>query len=1203
DNDGDLDIVVAVFAGHETSGSFVPPYNPLYLQEQQIMPDGSVRRYYRDVTFGVDETPGSPDDRLAPEAENTTCVKLADFDADGDLDLFVGSFAVPGSQGGAQERLYINDGNGFFTDVTINVMPGILDIGPFVPYDGFLSPTVRSDVGDIDSDGDIDIVIQTNTVMLGFTGFPDLAGTRMYEDANRTDPNVLGVQDISTDGTPLDPFVGEPVFRTRILINRLNDKDPNLRGFYFVDDTLGRDHAFGGDYSGDGNDLRNRDRMPPLIPDFPDQTPTTLETDYSVPMEAILAPFLNGSSLDLSVVQFSPSIVPGPMDGVSLVYDNEDVDGDGVPDGYFTCINFNYDFFLYPLDPNGVQTADPGDGLKIGIPDGLPDADGAPGSANLIDRGYRFPLGGFVFDPEFRGFPYLVLYGDGAPTLMYGDPHTPIGALYGYKRGQGGVIFGLGTFYENVYRRTGIIYSELTLLAGSERTRSGAAEDFDFDGDIDIALFHESATGTRYVGIPTTNSFMLNGGYGNFTDVNPSTFGGQTPTPTVFGKAFDFDNDGDKDIFMLSVNAPSELWINQSLSAPPDLTSDADPPLFLDQTIKYMPPYASVSTDFAFGSTLAPNITIGMDAADVNGDSRPDVFFANGGLFAGIGDESTLYINHGEPLNQAVTIFTTPDMTFPAPHLSTYNTLGIDSPNVAFDGKFVDVDNDDDYDLFVANNGTLSRLYMNLDVDDFDMNSVPDSNNEGDGIFSDESYGVGGRLPVQTRAEKKASRRIAVGDINGDGLTDIVVANGAFGQGAPNVILLNGKGGLPGFFSDVTETNQPNFILEDGVTVSAIRDDTIQPVLCDFDNDGDLDLFCLNVKGVGSPGSRLLFNDGTGHFTEVPNAFPEFLGREPSVVLCADFNGDGEPTEDLNGNGVLDFGEDKNRNKILNFIDTNGNGVHDANYDLFIGFSDGPDTIFFNDGHGNFAERTLNVPQLSLTVHNADFGDVDLDGDLDIVVVHSNEPTLPTVTLYINEGNGRFHEGVNEVPVVHVNRYQGVAEDIINGNSRCVKLVDLDLDGDLDMVIGNAGGTIVQDTSGAPDYILMNRLIGDGYNFKPTFLSRTPGNPIIQTINPPAGKVGTTLEVTITGDNFTSGAQVSFGSGITVVGQPEVRFGTEILCTIQIDAKAAPGARQVIVTNPSGYRGMSKPGMFSVYRDSPVTIITGARPKSWTLYE
>ncbi|MFY9344843.1 MAG: VCBS repeat-containing protein [Planctomycetota bacterium] len=75
----------------------------------------------------------------APSASgNMVALALGDMDGDGDLDLVVGVWG--------QDRLYVNDGHGVFTDVTATNLPADTDV------------TRSIALGDVDGDGDLDIV-------------------------------------------------------------------------------------------------------------------------------------------------------------------------------------------------------------------------------------------------------------------------------------------------------------------------------------------------------------------------------------------------------------------------------------------------------------------------------------------------------------------------------------------------------------------------------------------------------------------------------------------------------------------------------------------------------------------------------------------------------------------------------------------------------------------------------------------------------------------------------------------------------------------------------------------------------------------------------------------------------------------------------------------------------------------------------------
>ena len=110
DGDGDMDLYVGA------GGNELPP-NSREMQHRLYINDGK-------GNFSIDASAFPANDM------NISVATAADFDSDGDQDLFIGSLSVPGAYG-VTPRSYLvqNDGHGHFTDVTHDVCPGLENAG------------------------------------------------------------------------------------------------------------------------------------------------------------------------------------------------------------------------------------------------------------------------------------------------------------------------------------------------------------------------------------------------------------------------------------------------------------------------------------------------------------------------------------------------------------------------------------------------------------------------------------------------------------------------------------------------------------------------------------------------------------------------------------------------------------------------------------------------------------------------------------------------------------------------------------------------------------------------------------------------------------------------------------------------------------------------------------------------------------------
>jgi hypothetical protein len=132
------------------------------------------------------------DSPLPPAAENTTAVRPADFDGDGDLDLFVGAGSVRGAYGlPGKSALLENDGKGNFTDCTARRAPALQRLGM----------VTDAQWADLDGDRRPELIVcgQWMPIVI-FKNAPDAAWTPEALPASEGLWNALTVADMDQDG-------------------------------------------------------------------------------------------------------------------------------------------------------------------------------------------------------------------------------------------------------------------------------------------------------------------------------------------------------------------------------------------------------------------------------------------------------------------------------------------------------------------------------------------------------------------------------------------------------------------------------------------------------------------------------------------------------------------------------------------------------------------------------------------------------------------------------------------------------------------------------------------------------------------------------------------------------------------------------------------------------------------------------------------
>lgn len=441
-----------------------------------------------------------------------------------------------------------------------------------------------------------------------------------------------------------------------------------------------------------------------------------------------------------------------------------------------------------------------------------------------------------------------------------------------------------------------------------------------------------------------------------FTDISESSglkfvhFNGMTgkyyfPEMTGQGGGFvDFDNDGDLDVYLLQgcIMGPDET-LDDALYPPTD-SNPRDRLFRNDLSVDSQGNRVVTFTDVTDSSNInGTGYGMGLATGDFNNDGWPDLYITN------YGPNKMLY-NNGDGTFRDVTEQT-----------GTGDDLW-GSSAMAFD-----YDRDGWLDLYVANYvlfdvAVNKTCYASNSRRDYCGPSAFESQNDrlfhnrGDGTFEEvtrkmlEGYEPGSGLGVISM------------DVNNDGWLDIYVTN----DGQPNQLWVNQNG--TSFLEDAlfsgSAVNQ-NGQAEASMGVGA----------GDFDNDGDEDLIMTHIMGETN---TLYVNDGQGFFEDRTIA----LGLS---AISFPYTAFGVNWIDYDNDGWLDLLMVNGAVLVIEQLVLAGDP-----YPLHQ-----PNLLFQNLQGKRFADVTAaagDAFRLSEVSRGASFGDIDNDGDTDVLICNNNGP-------------------------------------------------------------------------------------------------------------------------------------------------------------------------------------------------------------------
>jgi len=407
------------------------------------------------------------------------------------------------------------------------------------------------------------------------------------------------------------------------------------------------------------------------------------------------------------------------------------------------------------------------------------------------------------------------------------------------------------------------------------------------------------------------------------------------------GALFDYDNDGDLDVYLIQSGMLGEGKTLEDATIPYRGDSPLTDRLFRNELVesgalRFVDVTESAKID-------AGGYGMGVAAADYDRDGWVDLYVTNY-------NSNQLLHNNGDGTFEDVTA-----------------ASGTDDARWSTSAAFFDFDGDSWLDLFVVNYvdwtfASHKQCYSNSGEPDYcgplSFQPYPDRllRNRGDGTFEDvtgpsqiaRAYGSGlGAIPA---------------DFNGDDRTDLYVAN----DGRANQLWIN-KG--DGRFADEALMAGCAFN-KDGDAEASMGVDA-----ADYDNDGDVDLFMTHLLGETN---TLYNNDGTAWFDD--HTLVSGLGP-PS----RSYTGFGTGWFDYDSDGRLDLLVNNGAVKTIQALANEGDLYPlDQATQLFRGIEGQPFREVSGEAGPEFERLTVG--------RGAAFGDVDNDGDTDVLLIDSNGP-------------------------------------------------------------------------------------------------------------------------------------------------------------------------------------------------------------------
>ncbi len=497
------------------------------------------------------------------------------------------------------------------------------------------------------------------------------------------------------------------------------------------------------------------------------------------------------------------------------------------------------------------------------------------------------------------------------------------------------------------------------------------------------------STGVQFVNTvhDTTDLNILN--YRNFYNGGGAAIG-------------DLNNDGLPDIFFTANQGANKLYLNKGNFKFEDISAKA-----------------------GFGDKK--QWSTGVVLADVNNDGWLDIYVSNAGSMTDSSlRRNQLFINHH-------------NLTF----TDSAAAYGLDNAGYTTQVSFFDYDLDGDLDCFMVNNSPISPNSLNLanyrDIPDDSLHLSTQWRGGGDHLYRNDgplvSSPLEGRKGGFTEVSKQAGIHgsiisfglgVTVGDVNGDGYPDVYVSNDYFER---DYLYINQKNGT--FKDEAEDWLQHTSLASMGADFGDINNDGYPDIFTtdmlpgeDFRKKTTLAFEDINMYRLKQKNgfyhqffqNTLQLNNGNGKFADIANyaGVPATDWSWGGIMFDADNDGYTDLYvcngiyHDLINQDFLDF----TANEIMQNMVATGkkedlHAVIDKMPSIHVlnkAYKNNGDLSFTDAGEGwGFTQPSFS--------NGAAYGDLDNDGDLDLIVNNVNQPA------YIYRNNAQQYHQQNYISV------------------------------------------------------------------------------------------------------------------------------------------------------------------------------------------